>query len=207
MCVGPIFTALPGGKRASSGSVHGQEQSWTFAWEHVWLQRRWSELGFRDAKSRQTLGFVQGEASPRFYRHFERQLCVWVLGDDFVPQGYTINVKWFFTKLQEFWVVTLRGILGPSAYHGFVRSIRVLGRIVDWTDEGISWEAYLRHELIRKSFGVTDRSVSTPGVKDRLDDIEGDLHRQSPRTAAPFKSVDFPRLGCRRHWRIAAAGS
>ena len=51
----------------------------------------------------------------------------------------------------------------------------VLGRIVEWTDEGISWEADPRHaELIRKSFGVAGRSISTLGVKDRLDDIEGE---------------------------------
>ena len=36
---------------ASCGSVHGQQQSWPFAWEHVWLQRRWSELGIRDLQS------------------------------------------------------------------------------------------------------------------------------------------------------------
>ena len=29
-------------------------------------------------------------------------------------------------------------------------------------------------ELIRKSFGVTSRSVSTPGDKERLVDIEGE---------------------------------
>ena len=46
---------------------------------------------------------------------------------------------------------------------------------MEWTDEGISWEADPRHaELIRKCFGVTGRSVSTLGVKDRLDDIEGE---------------------------------
>ena len=30
---------------AFCGSLHGQEQSWPFAQEHVWMQRRWSELG------------------------------------------------------------------------------------------------------------------------------------------------------------------
>ena len=46
---------------------------------------------------------------------------------------------------------------------------------MEWTDEGNSWKADPRHaELIRKSFGVTGRSVSTPGVKDRLNDIEGE---------------------------------
>ena len=56
-----------------------------------------------------------------------------------------------------------------------MQSIRALGRIVEWTDEGISWEADPRHaEFIRKSFGVKGRSVSTHGVKDTLDDIEGE---------------------------------
>ena len=74
-----------------------------------------------------------------------------------------------------FWVVANRGILGPTAYHDCVQSIRVLGKNVDWTDEGISWETDPQYaELIRKSFGVTGRSVSTPVVEDRLDDIEGE---------------------------------
>ena len=51
----------------------------------------------------------------------------------------------------------------------------MLGRLVEWTVDGITWEADLRHaELIMKSFGVTGRSVSTPGIKDKLDDIEGE---------------------------------
>ena len=57
-----------------------------------------------------------------------------------------------------------------------MQSIRVLGRIVEWNADGITWEADSRHiELIRKSFGVTDRSVTTPGVRDKLTDIEGEV--------------------------------
>ena len=41
------------------------------------------------------IGFVQGRASPCIYRHLEKQLRVWVHGDDFVPLGYIINVKCF----------------------------------------------------------------------------------------------------------------
>ena len=39
------------------------------------------------------IGFVQGRASPCIYRHLEGQLRVWVHGDDFVPLGYTVNVR------------------------------------------------------------------------------------------------------------------
>ena len=57
------------------------------------------------------VGFVQGRASPCIYRHLEWQLRVWVHGDDFVPLGYIVNVRWFFVKLQEFWVVRIEGFL------------------------------------------------------------------------------------------------
>ena len=57
-----------------------------------------------------------------------------------------------------------------------VQSIRRLGRIVDWTADGITWEADPRHaELIRKLFGVTGRSVTTPGVRYKLDDTEWEV--------------------------------
>ena len=49
-------------------------------------------------------------------------------------------------------------------------------RIVKWTAAGITWQADLRHvELIKKSFGVTSESVTTPGVRDKFSDIEGEV--------------------------------
>ena len=58
-----------------------------------------------------------------------------------------------------------------------MQSIRVLGRIVEWTADGITWEADPRHAKLRKSFDVTGRSVTTPGVSDKLTDIESDRQR------------------------------
>ena len=47
---------------------------------------------------------------------------------------------------------------------------------MEWTADGITWEADLRHAaVIRKSFGVTGRSVTTPGVRDKLTDIEEEV--------------------------------
>ena len=51
-----------------------------------------------------------------------------------------------------------------------VQSIRVLGRIVEWTDDGITWEADLRHAQI-----VIGRSVAILGAREKLDDIEGEV--------------------------------
>ena len=74
--------------------------------KHVWLPRRWSEMGICDMPSHDCNWFVQGGASPCIYLNLEKQLRVWVHGDDFVPLGYIVSVRWFFMKLQEFWVVT-----------------------------------------------------------------------------------------------------
>ena len=46
------------------------------------------------------IGLVQGRAPPCIYRHMEKQLRVWVHGDDFVLLGYIVNVRWFFLKLR-----------------------------------------------------------------------------------------------------------
>ena len=101
---------------------------------------------------------------------------MWVHGDDSLPLGYIINVKCFFAKLQELWVVTNRGIRGPSGYHDCVQGIRVLGRIVEWIAHGITWETDPRHaQLIRMSFGVTGRPVATPGFRNKSDDTEGEV--------------------------------
>ena len=48
------------------------------------------------------IGFVQGTASPCIYRHLEKQLRVWVHGDDFVPLGYIV-VKCFFCETARGW--------------------------------------------------------------------------------------------------------
>ena len=75
-------------------------------------------------------------------------------------------------------VATNRGILGPAGYQDCVQSIRALGRIVEYKAQGITWEADPRHaEIIRKVYNVTARAATTPGVKNRADDIEGEVTR------------------------------
>ena len=80
-----------------------------------------------------------------------------------------VTWAWFCAGLAR-----IEGILGLLGCHDCVQSIRVLGRIVEGMADGINWEADPRHaDLIRKSFGVTGRSVESPAVRDKADDIEG----------------------------------
>ena len=99
------------------------------------------------------IGFVQGRASPCIYRHLEKQLRVCTETTLFVSVTSSMS-----DGLQEFWVVTNGGILGHPGYHDCVQSIPVLGRIVERTADGVTWEAASRHgELFTKSFGVAGR--------------------------------------------------
>ena len=74
---------------------------------------------------------------------------------------------------------------------------------MEWTADGITWEPDSRHaELIRKSFGVTGRSVATPGVRDKLDDIEGEVpigkeaadRYRANTMRAQYLSIDRPEI-------------
>ena len=196
-----VFVELPAEARFGDGKVGRLLRSmYGCRDDHV----NW-ELSICEAMV--AIGFVQGRASPCIHRHLERQLHVWVHGDDFAPLGYIVNVRWFFAKLQEFWVVTNRGILGPSGYHDRLQSIRVLGRLVEWIVEGGAWEADPRHaEFIRKSFGVTGRSVSPLGVIDKFDDIEGEAPigkesaDRSNTLRAKYLSSDKPEM---QVWELA----
>ena len=149
------------------------------------------------------LGFMQGRSSPCIYFHRVRKLRVWVHGDDFVPMGSISDVRWFESELRKAWTITNRGILGPPGYHDCVQSLRILGRIVEWTAEGITWEADPRHaELIWQAYNVSGRNITTPGVKDKHEDVEEetllDQHHAEKYRAntmrAQYLSVDRPEI-------------
>ena len=68
-----------------------------------------------------------------------------------------------------------RGRLGPEKEDD--KSIRILNRIVEWTEAGIRYEADQRHaELIVKEMGFKDgsKSVTTPGSKSEREEEDGE---------------------------------
>ena len=90
-------------------------------------------------------GFVQGRASPCIYRHLEKQLRVWVHGDDFVSRLHRQCQMVLCETARVLDCHESRNPWTPPGCHDCVQSIRVLGRIVEWTADGITWEADLRH--------------------------------------------------------------
>ena len=120
------------------------------------------------------IGFVQGKTFPCIYRHFERHLRVWGCVEMVLTLQVASSVSsGSFQSCKSSESLPIEEFLVPlDITRECVPSIRVLGKLVEWTTEGITQVPDPRHaELIRKSFCVT---VSTLGVKDRFDDIKGE---------------------------------
>ena len=70
-----------------------------------------------------------------------------------------------------------RGRLGPEK--GDDKSIRLLSRVIEWKEEGISYEADQRHaDIIVREMGLNKggKTVITPGIKeDAKEDDEKEL--------------------------------
>ncbi len=133
------------------------------------------------------LGFERGKATPCISTFNAKELRNVVHGDDFTVLGHTKDLDWFRQQMSDKLSVKFRGRIGPQ--EGDLKAIRILNRIVDWTKEGLIYEADQRHaELIRNQMGMKNESkgVNTPGVKGISDDAAQDLdsHR-----ATKFRAV------------------
>ena len=123
---------------------------------------RWEDTYTRALRR---LGFAQGRASPCYFTHKSRDLKVVVHGDDFTVLGRDEDLDYFQHGIQgEF--VKVRGRLGSGKNDD--KCMRILNRIVRWTDAGLRIEADPRHvEILIKEMGLGEaNAVKAPGVKD-----------------------------------------
>ena len=111
------------------------------------------------------LGFRKGRSSSCIFYHRERQLRVMVHGDDYVCTGAKGDLKWLAREMKKKFEIKVQN-LGPDVDEQ--REVRVLNRIIRWTESGLEYEADPRHqEILIKALKLTDaKGVSTPGVKD-----------------------------------------
>ena len=75
-------------------------------------------------------------------------------------------MDWFKEKMNKRYENKHRGRIGPHPNSD--KAIRILNRVVEWTDTGIEYEADQRHaEIIAKEMNLDEnsRSVATPGIK------------------------------------------
>jgi hypothetical protein len=87
-------------------------------------------------------------------------------GDDFTLLGDVKQLDGFRSRIENKFEVKFRARLGPSSNDD--KSVRILNRVVTWTNAGIEYEADQRHsELICEGLeiGSDSNGVNTPGVK------------------------------------------
>ena len=88
------------------------------------------------------IGFEQGKASPCTFYHRERAIRTYIHGDDFVSVGTDADLKWLRKEIEKKYELKTR-VLGPGKEDE--KQVKVLNRIVTWTDEGVQYEADPRH--------------------------------------------------------------
>ena len=84
-----------------------------------------------------------------------------------------LSLDWFRAQIAAAFEVTSRGRLGPA--DGDDKSIRILNRVIQWTDSGIEYEADQRHaELIVQQLGLnpTSKPANVPSVQCTKSDEE-----------------------------------
>ena len=114
------------------------------------------------------LGFRQGSSSPCNFVHEACEVHVSVHGDDFTATGPMEGLNWFNQEMSIKYEVKSE-FLGPDA--GQSTEVRVLNRVLRWTEDGVEYEPDQRHaEIIIKSMGVQDSKPSaTPGANEDKD--------------------------------------
>ena len=91
-----------------------------------------------------------------------------VRGDDFTVLADDTNLDWFESEMEKRFDIKKRGRLGPERKD--MKAIRILNRVITWTEEGITYEADQRHaEIIIRNMRLEQdnaKSVVTPGEKE-----------------------------------------
>ena len=145
-------------------------------WEHAYVEQL------------EKLGFKRGLATPCAFYMKEKELRVVVHGDDFTVLGREEDLDWFRREISKAYEVKFRGRIGPEDKDQ--KSIRILNRVVEWTDAGIRYEADQRHaEIIVRKLGLSKegKEISTPGVKKEYsEDLQNELE---PADATMYRAL------------------
>ena len=91
----------------------------------------------------ESIGFVKGKSSPCTFYNQKRELRCVVHGDDFTILGWSDQLDWFWRQIKTKFLSKHRGRIGPA--DGDLKEMRILNRIVTWTDDGIQYEGDQRH--------------------------------------------------------------
>ena len=90
-----------------------------------------------------SIGFVAGGASPCYFKHPQKDLSTVVHGGYSTTLGEPKQLRWLRSQMEaEYSIKT--AILGP----GVGSVVRILNRVICWTEAGLTYEADPRHAEI-----------------------------------------------------------
>ena len=123
--------------------------------------------------------------------------CV-VHGDDVAVIGRNKHFDWFWIQISNKLQSKHRGRIGPE--ESDLKEIRILNRIVTWTDRGITYEADQRHvEICLQEVGLeahsktistpTDRSAKDSRNRSAVVNSESDAERLKPCAATKYRGI------------------
>ena len=103
------------------------------------------------------IGFIRGKSASTVFWNKNTGVRIVVHGDDFTMSGTRKALMGIKEKLEEWYDIKFRGIMGSEADE--IKAVTILGRRLRWTQEGLEYEGDPKHrqELIKKS-GLTEES-------------------------------------------------
>ena len=109
-------------------------------------------------------GYVQGKANPCLFRHPQSKVMIMVHGDDFVAVGKGRDLTNARDTLEGKYKIKVE-VLGDG--EECKQEVRILNKIVRYTDTGIEMEADPRHaEIVVRELGLENAKASkVPGTK------------------------------------------
>ena len=112
-----------------------------------------------------SIGFVRGDASACVFRHGSKNLVTSVHGDDFTIAGPKLQIDLMKKEMEAKYELTETGRIGPGPKDG--KELKVLNRLVRWTEAGLEYEADPRQaERIVGDLALEGaKTVGSPGVK------------------------------------------
>ena len=109
-------------------------------------------------------------------------------GDDFTLLGSDEDLDWFEKMIKEKFEVKIRGRLGPGVNDQ--KSIRILNRILEWSQDGLWYEADQRHaEIFVKDLGLEHDKVRSELPGERLSYEEEDEELLPPHEVKVFQDL------------------
>ena len=158
-CEEKVYIVLPDEANHGPGKC-GRLNFWLYGFRPA--AQAWEDFYSRCFRE---VGFTRGMGCPVVFRHVGRDIDIAVHGDDFVVAALPKQLHWIREKIESWFETKVRGMLGPDA--GDDKQITFLGRIVEWTESGIEFQADPKHrQMVIDLYQFNDRTkaVVTNGV-------------------------------------------